>query len=181
MPPPPTSLHPSTHHLNHDSHLLLFRTRLKSSTEQLSGCSPEESHLASLLIGTPSTPAGTPRGIRDDSSDTLSETDSQKSSRTRRKLPHLPPDQEAVPLSAHKKLFGQNTQERVRWAREATEDVLYFTFSFHLDTHSLFRRYVHIRHNCRQLVSFLNIVCCSCCYHHLLLLLVGCNVSIEFI
>lgn len=71
-----------------------------------------------LLSGTPSTPAGTPRGLRDDSSDTMSETDSQKSLRSRRKLPHLPPDQEAVTLPTHKK-YGFNTKEMVRW--ETTE------------------------------------------------------------
>lgn len=68
-----------------------------------------------MLTGTPSTPAGTPRGLRDDSSDTMSETDSQKSLRIRRKLPHLPPDQEAAPLPSHKKnSFGLNAKDRVR-------------------------------------------------------------------
>ena len=67
-----------------------------------------------LLTGPYSTPAGTPRGLRDDSSDTMSETDSQKSLRTRRKLPHLPPDQEAAPLPSHKKGYSLNAKERVR-------------------------------------------------------------------
>jgi hypothetical protein len=50
---------------------------------------------------------GTPRGSRDagggDSSDTLSETDSQKSLRMRRKLPSIPAHQEAVSLPSSKK------------------------------------------------------------------------------
>nr|XP_014285247.1 uncharacterized protein LOC106686443 isoform X2 [Halyomorpha halys] len=57
-------------------------------------------------MGTPqSTPVGTPRGTRDggDSSDTMSETDSQKSLRTRRKLPSIPSDQEAITLPNTKK------------------------------------------------------------------------------
>ncbi|XP_037092131.1 uncharacterized protein LOC119112169 [Pollicipes pollicipes] len=54
-------------------------------------------------VGTPVTPAGTPRGLRDDSSDTMSETDSQKSLRIRRKLPYLPMDQEAAPLPMARK------------------------------------------------------------------------------
>ncbi|KAL1129829.1 hypothetical protein AAG570_012773 [Ranatra chinensis] len=57
-------------------------------------------------MGTPqSTPVGTPRGPRDggDSSDTMSETDSQKSLRTRRKLPSIPADQEAVSFPNSKK------------------------------------------------------------------------------
>lgn len=66
---------------------------------------------SSEVSGTPtvtpqSTPVGTPRGPRDtggDSSDTLSETDSQKSLRMRRKLPAIPPDQEAAPLPTSKK------------------------------------------------------------------------------
>lgn len=52
------------------------------------------------------TPVGTPRGPRDqggDSSDTMSETDSQKSLRNRRKLPPIPADQEAAPLPCSKK------------------------------------------------------------------------------
>lgn len=65
------------------------------------------------LGGTPitptgTTPVGTPRSGREppgagDSSDTMSETDSQKSLRMRRKLPCLPPDQEAAPLPSTKK------------------------------------------------------------------------------
>nr|XP_045614121.1 uncharacterized protein LOC123767957 isoform X2 [Procambarus clarkii] len=97
----------------------LQRARLRSSTDQLA--SPEEYSLAgvnatlAMLTGTPSTPAGTPRGLRDDSSDTMSETDSQKSLRIRRKLPLLPPDQEAAPLPSHKKnAFGYNAKDRVR-------------------------------------------------------------------
>ncbi|RXG53998.1 hypothetical protein Avbf_06840, partial [Armadillidium vulgare] len=94
----------------------LQRARLRSSSDQL--VSPEDALLGlnpqlALLSGTPSTPAGTPRGLRDDSSDTMSETDSQKSLRSRRKLPHLPPDQEAVTLPTHKK-YGFNTKDRVR-------------------------------------------------------------------
>lgn len=59
-------------------------------------------------LGTPQgTPVGTPRGSRDtgggDSSDTLSETDSQKSLRMRRKLPSIPAHQEAVSLPSSKK------------------------------------------------------------------------------
>lgn len=59
-------------------------------------------------LGTPQgTPVGTPRGSRDtgggDSSDTLSETDSQKSLRMRRKLPSIPTHQEAVSLPSSKK------------------------------------------------------------------------------
>jgi hypothetical protein len=59
-------------------------------------------------LGTPQgTPVGTPRGSRDtgggDSSDTLSETDSQKSLRMRRKLPSIPTHQEAVLLPSSKK------------------------------------------------------------------------------
>jgi hypothetical protein len=80
------------------------------------------------LGGTPvttpmGTPAGTPRGgglsARDrealacDSPDTLSETDSQASLRGRRKLPHLPPDQEAALLpSVQKKLELAKTQQQ---------------------------------------------------------------------
>lgn len=73
-------------------------------------------------MGTPqSTPVGTPRGPRDtggDSSDTLSETDSQKSLRMRRKLPSIPPDQEAAPLPTSKKRdhkTGKAAQDRFRW------------------------------------------------------------------
>nr|CAD7413637.1 unnamed protein product [Timema poppensis] len=72
-------------------------------------------------LGTPqSTPVGTPRGPRDtggDSSDTLSETDSQKSLRMRRKLPAIPSDQEAAPLPSSKKrerTKTQASQERFR-------------------------------------------------------------------
>lgn len=80
-----------------------------------------------LNAGTPittpqSTPVGTPRGPRDtggDSSDTLSETDSQKSLRMRRKLPSIPPDQEAAPLPTSKKRdrnkSGKTPQERFRF------------------------------------------------------------------
>ena len=93
------------------------RARLRSSADHL--LSPSEElgvGLAgglSALLSSASTPAGTPRGLRDDSSDTLSETDSQKSLRIRRKLPHLPPDQEGLP-SFKKNHFGLNTKERVR-------------------------------------------------------------------
>ncbi|XP_059351813.1 uncharacterized protein LOC130689767 isoform X1 [Daphnia carinata] len=70
------------------------------------------------------TPAGTPRGgahsrdSRDllacDSPDTLSETDSQASLRLRRKLPLLPPDQEAalLPSVQKKKLELAKTQQQ---------------------------------------------------------------------
>ena len=69
------------------------------------------------------TPAGTPRGgglsARDretlvcDSPDTLSETVSQASFTGRRKLPHLPPDQEADLLpSVQKKLELAKTQHQ---------------------------------------------------------------------
>ncbi|XP_037777076.1 uncharacterized protein LOC119574058 [Penaeus monodon] len=54
-----------------------------------------------------------------------SETDSQKSLRIRRKLPHLPPDQEAAPLPSHKKnSFGLNAKDRVRsqMARQSSLD-----------------------------------------------------------
>ncbi|XP_037773475.1 uncharacterized protein LOC119569342 [Penaeus monodon] len=103
--------------------------RLRSSSDQLA--SPEEFSMSgvnaqlAMLTGTPSTPAGTPRGLRDDSSDTMSETDSQKSLRIRRKLPHLPPDQEAAPLPSHKKnSFGLNAKDRVRsqMARQSSLD-----------------------------------------------------------
>ncbi|CAG0885084.1 unnamed protein product [Darwinula stevensoni] len=53
----------------------------------------------SLLTGTP----GTPGSLPGDSSDTLSETDSQKSLRSRRRLPNIPPDQEAIPLPTSRK------------------------------------------------------------------------------
>lgn len=96
-----------------------YRARIRSSSDQLA--SPEEYSMSgvnaqlAMLTGTPSTPAGTPRGLRDDSSDTMSETDSQKSLKIRRKLPHLPPDQEAAPLPSHKKnSFGLNAKDRVR-------------------------------------------------------------------
>lgn len=67
-----------------------------------------------LVGGTPiatpmGTPAGTPRSnARDldrmmESPDALSETDSQKSLRMRRKLPLLPPDQEAALLPSVQK------------------------------------------------------------------------------
>lgn len=49
-----------------------------------------------------------------DSSDTMSETDSQKSLRMRRKLPCLPPDQEAAPLPSSKKRERQRAQETFR-------------------------------------------------------------------
>nr|XP_027236805.1 uncharacterized protein LOC113828064 [Penaeus vannamei] len=107
----------------------LHRARLRSSSDQLA--SPEEFSMSgvnaqlAMLTGTPSTPAGTPRGLRDDSSDTMSETDSQKSLRIRRKLPHLPPDQEAAPLPSHKKnSFGLNAKDRVRsqMARQSSLD-----------------------------------------------------------
>lgn len=67
-------------------------------------------------LGTPiGTPVGTPRSGRDpcggDSSDTMSETDSQKSLRMRRKLPCLPPDQEAAPLPSTKKRERHRSQE----------------------------------------------------------------------
>lgn len=70
------------------------------------------------------TPAGTPRSgglsLRDrealacDSPDTLSETDSQASMRGRRKLPHLPPDQEAalLPSVQKKKMELAKTQQQ---------------------------------------------------------------------
>lgn len=65
------------------------------------------------------TPAGTPRGrgerelLACDSPDTLSETDSQASLRLRRKLPLLPPDQEAalLPSVQKKKLELSKTQQ----------------------------------------------------------------------
>ncbi|CAG7718625.1 unnamed protein product [Allacma fusca] len=64
------------------------------------------------------TPVGTPRSGRDpggcDSSDTMSETDSQKSLRMRRKLPCLPADQEAAPLPSTKKRDRQRAQETFR-------------------------------------------------------------------
>lgn len=52
-----------------------------------------------------STPVSTPRGLRDlaASPDTLSETDSMKSFRSRRRLPELPPNQEAAPIPSAKK------------------------------------------------------------------------------
>ena len=83
-----------------------------------------------IIGGTPittpmGTPAGTPRGgvghnSRDrellacDSPDTLSETDSQASLRLRRKLPLLPPDQEAalLPSVQKKKLELAKTQQQ---------------------------------------------------------------------
>ena len=81
-----------------------------------------------VLGGTPTTPMGTPAGtprsgglsMRDrealacDSPDTLSETDSQASLRGRRKLPHLPPDQEAalLPSVQKKKMELAKTQQQ---------------------------------------------------------------------
>lgn len=82
-----------------------------------------------IVGGTPittpmGTPAGTPRGghSRDrdrdvlacDSPDTLSETDSQASLRLRRKLPLLPPDQEAalLPSVQKKKLELAKSQQQ---------------------------------------------------------------------
>jgi len=70
-------------------------------------------------LGTPiGTPVGTPRSGRGelagDSSDTMSETDSQKSLRMRRKLPNLPQDQEAAPLPSARKRERQRTQEALR-------------------------------------------------------------------
>ena len=68
------------------------------------------------------TPAGTPRGLgrteREllacESPDALSETDSQASLRLRRKLPLLPPDQEAalLPSVQKKKLELAKTQQQ---------------------------------------------------------------------
>lgn len=69
------------------------------------------------------TPAGTPRGglgraerelLACESPDTLSETDSQASLRLRRKLPLLPPDQEAalLPSVQKKKLELAKTQQQ---------------------------------------------------------------------
>lgn len=76
-------------------------THLGTSQPVISGT------LGSTPMSTPQgTPVGTPRGPRDqggDSSDTLSETDSQKSLRMRRKLPAIPADQEAAPLPCTKK------------------------------------------------------------------------------
>lgn len=72
--------------------------------------------------GTPTTPMGTPAGTPrggnllacDSPSDTLSETDSQASLRLRRKLPHLPPDQEAalLPSVQKKKLELAKSQQQ---------------------------------------------------------------------
>jgi hypothetical protein len=71
-------------------------------------------------IATPmGTPAGTPRSAARDldrmieSPDALSETDSQKSLRMRRKLPLLPPDQEAalLPSVQKKKLELAKSQQ----------------------------------------------------------------------
>ena len=77
----------------------------------LSGMRPGPAANSFLIGGTPittpmGTPAGTPRSsARDalDSPDNLSETDSQASLRLRRKLPLLPPDQEAALLPSVQK------------------------------------------------------------------------------
>jgi len=77
----------------------------------ISGMRPGPAANSFLIGGTPittpmGTPAGTPRGgVRDvlDSPDNLSETDSQASLRLRRKLPLLPPDQEAALLPSVQK------------------------------------------------------------------------------
>jgi len=77
----------------------------------ISGMRPGPAANSFLIGGTPittpmGTPAGTPRGgARDalDSPDNLSETDSQASLRGRRKLPLLPPDQEAALLPSVQK------------------------------------------------------------------------------
>nr|CAD7196352.1 unnamed protein product [Timema douglasi] len=100
-------------------------THLGSSQPVMSGAGTTSIMHQQLPGGTPlgtpqSTPVGTPRGPRDtggDSSDTLSETDSQKSLRMRRKLPAIPSDQEAAPLPSSKKrerTKTQASQERFR-------------------------------------------------------------------
>ena len=75
------------------------------------------------------TPAGTPRGGggvggRDmvESPDTISETDSQKSLRMRRKLPLLPPDQEAalLPSVQKKKIEMAKNQQQQQQQQQLT-------------------------------------------------------------
>lgn len=79
----------------------------RTTHTHLSTSQPVTSGLGGTPMSTPQgTPVGTPRGPRDqggDSSDTMSETDSQKSLRNRRKLPPIPADQEAAPLPCSKK------------------------------------------------------------------------------
>ncbi|KAK3913658.1 Rab-3-interacting molecule unc-10 [Frankliniella fusca] len=87
-----------------------------------SGLSSAQGPVTSGLGGTPmstpqGTPVGTPRGPRDqggDSSDTMSETDSQKSLRNRRKLPPIPADQEAAPLPTKKRERKSHSADRFR-------------------------------------------------------------------
>ena len=85
-----------------------------------------------VIGGTPittpmGTPAGTPRGnllACDSPSDTLSETDSQASLRLRRKLPHLPPDQEAalLPSVQKKKLELAKSQQQQQQQLAAVQE-----------------------------------------------------------
>lgn len=65
-----------------------------------------------------------------DSPDTLSETDSQASLRGRRKLPHLPPDQEAalLPSVQKKKLEMAKTQQQQQQQMAAVQERIKYVF-----------------------------------------------------